>query len=265
MTVKAAGIYGVARAFRNTHGDAVRIALLLAQGGEFGFVLYANAAANGVFSSQTTALLNAAVIVSMALTPLAPMLIARLLPARENFDGVDKAQDLSGKALVIGFGRFGQVACQALLARGIDVSIIDNDTDMIRAAARFGFKIYYGDGTRLDVLRTAGAGNAEAILVCIDKPEQADRIVEIVKAEFPLAKVLVRSFDRGHSIRLLNAGVDYQVRETFKSAMRFGEAALVALGVPEDEARRDDRAACASATRSASASRWPRASMPAAT
>ncbi|MCB1501193.1 MAG: monovalent cation:proton antiporter-2 (CPA2) family protein [Bauldia sp.] len=236
MTVKAAGIYGVARAFRNTHADAVRLALLLAQGGEFGFVLYANAAANGVFSSETTALLNAAVIVSMALTPLAPMLIARLLPHRENFDGVEKARDLNGKALVIGFGRFGQVACQALLARGIDVSIIDNDTDMIRAAARFGFKIYYGDGTRLDVLRTAGAGSAEAILVCVDKAEQADRIVEILKAEFALAKVLVRSFDRGHSIRLLNAGVDYQIRETFESAMRFGEAALVALGVPEDEA-----------------------------
>ena len=154
----------------------------------------------------------------------------------ESFDGVDKADGLTGKALVIGFGRFGQVASQALLARQIDVSIIDSDTDMIRAAARFGFKIYYGDGTRLDVLRAAGAGSAEAILICIDKPESADRIVEIVKAEFPLAKLLVRSFDRGHSLRLVGAGVDYQIRETFESAMRFGEAALVSLGVPEDEA-----------------------------
>jgi len=236
MAVKGAGIYFVARVFRSDHPEALRRALLMAQGGEFAFVLYAAAAAVGLFDVTINAVLNAAVIISMALTPIAPVASRWLLPQRENFDGVDKAHDLNGKALVIGFGRFGQVACQALLARGIDVSIIDNDTDMIRAAARFGFKIYYGDGTRLDVLRTAGAGSAEAVLVCIDKAEQADRIVEIVKAEFPLAKVLVRSFDRGHSIRLLGAGVDYQIRETFESAMRFGEAALVEIGIPEDEA-----------------------------
>jgi glutathione-regulated potassium-efflux system protein KefB len=107
---------------------------------------------------------------------------------------------------------------------------------MIRAAGTFGFKIYYGDGTRLDVLRAAGAGSAEAILVCIDKEESTDRIVEIVKAEFPLTKLLVRSFDRGHSLRLVGANVQFQIRETFESAMKFGEAALVALGIPEDEA-----------------------------
>ena len=237
MALKSAGIYAVARAFRSTHADAMRIALLLAQGGEFAFVLYATAAGDGLLRPETTALLNAAVILSMALTPLAPFVIRRVLPPEKaSFEGVDKADGLTGKALVIGFGRFGQVASQALLARQIDVSIIDSDTDMIRAAARFGFKIYYGDGTRLDVLRAAGAGTAEAILICIDKPESADRIVEIIKAEFPLAKLLVRSFDRGHSIRLVNAGVDYQIRETFESAMNFGAAALVSLGVPEDEA-----------------------------
>ncbi len=236
MAVKSAGIYGVARAFRNNHGDALRIALLLAQGGEFAFVLYANASANGIFTAETTALLNATVIISMALTPLAPILLRRILPDRQSFEGVELADGLTGKTLVIGFGRFGQVASQALLARGIDVSIIDSDTEMIRAAARFGFKIYYGDGTRLDVLRAAGAGGAEAIAVCIDNQESADKIVEIVKAEFPVAKLLVRSFDRGHSIRLIGAGVDYQIRETFELAMTFGQAALVALGVPEDEA-----------------------------
>jgi glutathione-regulated potassium-efflux system protein KefB len=176
------------------------------------------------------------VIISMALTPLAPLVSRWLLPEKPDFEGVDKADGLTGKVLLIGFGRFGQVASQALLARQIDVSIIDSDTDMIRAAARFGFKIYYGDGTRLDVLRAAGAGSAEAILICIEKPESADRIVEIAKAEFPLAKLLVRSFDRGHTLRLIGAGVDYQIRETLESAMKFGEAALVSLGVPEDEA-----------------------------
>jgi glutathione-regulated potassium-efflux system protein KefB len=236
MAVKGFGIYFVARVFKSNHAEALRRAFLMAQGGEFAFVLYAAAASVGLFDLTINAVLNTAVIISMALTPLAPIVTRWLLPERESFEGVDKADGLTGKALVIGFGRFGQVACQALLARGVDVSIIDASTDMIRAAGSFGFKIYYGDGTRLDVLRAAGAGTAEAILVCIDKEEQTDRIVEIVKAEFPLAKLLVRSFDRGHSLRLVGANVDYQIRETFESAMTFGEAALRALGFPEEEA-----------------------------
>ena len=116
------------------------------------------------------------------------------------------------------------------------MTIIDSDTEMIRVAGNFGFKIYYGDGTRLDVLRAAGAGSAKIVAVCIDKRADADRIVELLKTAFPIAKVLVRSYDRGHTLDLIAAGVDYQIRETFESAMAFGEAALLALGVPEDEA-----------------------------
>ena len=118
--------------------------------------------------------------------------------------------------LLIGFGRFGQVASQSLLARDVDVTIIDNDVEMIQSAARFGFKIYYGDGTRLDVLHASGAATARAIAVCVDKAEAADRIVELVSHEFPQAKLLVRSFDREHSLRLIHAGVDFQIRETFE-------------------------------------------------
>ena len=122
------------------------------------------------------------------------------------------------------------------MARGFDVSLIDTDTEMIRAAAPFGFKVYYGDGCRLDVLHAAGAGEARAILVCVDKRDAADRIVALVKAEFPLAKLLVRSFDREHALKLVATGVDVQIRETFESALKFGELALRELGVPEDEA-----------------------------
>jgi glutathione-regulated potassium-efflux system protein KefB len=137
--------------------------------------------------------------------------------------------------LIIGFGRFGQVVSQPLLARDVDISIIDADVDMIRAAGNFGFKVYYGDGTRLDVLRTSGAGKADAILVCIDKPALADRIVELAKNEFPQARLYVRSFDRGHSLRLIQAGVDYQIRETLESAMVFGEHVLRGLGYAPEE------------------------------
>ncbi|SDB28436.1 monovalent cation:proton antiporter-2 (CPA2) family protein [Bauldia litoralis] len=236
MALKAAGIYAAARLFRNAHDDALRIALMLAQGGEFGFVLYATAISSNLFTPDTAALLNAAVILSMALTPLAPIVLRRLLPIRQSFEGVEAADGLEGTALVIGFGRFGQVASQALLARGTDVSIIDSNTEMIRSAARFGFKIYYGDGSRLDVLRVAGAGRAKIIAICIDDRKAADKAVEIIKSEFPLAKLLVRSYDRGHSLSLISAGVDYEIRETLESAMRFGEAALIALGVPQEEA-----------------------------
>ncbi|HEY5082388.1 MAG TPA: monovalent cation:proton antiporter-2 (CPA2) family protein [Bauldia sp.] len=237
MAIKMASIYGAARIFRVGQADAVRLALMLAQGGEFAFVLFNTALGLRLLDAQTSALLTAAVIVSMALTPLAPIVLKRLLPEKPpSMDGVTIADGLSATALVIGFGRFGQVASQALLSRGIDVSIIDADTDMIRAAARFGFQIYYGDGTRLDVLRAAGARSAKIVAVCIDDRAATNKIVEIVKEDFPLAKVLVRSYDRGHTLDLIGAGVDYEIRETFESAMAFGEAALVALGVPADEA-----------------------------
>jgi len=236
MLVKAVAIYAVARVFGSDRSNALRIALLLAQGGEFAFVLFSTAGGLGLLDSTTAAVLNAAVIVSMALTSLAPLAIQRLLPAeRESFDGIEIADGLSGAALLIGFGRFGQVVSQPLLARGIDVSIIDNDTEMIRAAARFGFKIYYGDGTRLDVLRAAGAANAKIIAVCVDRREVANRIVEVVRAEFPIARLLVRAYDRGHALDLMNAGVDYQIRETVESAIAFGAAALRELGVLEED------------------------------
>ncbi len=237
MAIKMAGIYISARIFRVGNADSLRLALTLAQGGEFAFVLYTTALGIGLLSAETSALLTASVIISMALTPLAPIVLKRLLPPpAPSMDGVDVADGLSAAALIIGFGRFGQVVSQALLSRGIDVSIIDADTDMIRAAARFGFKIYYGDGTRLDVLRAAGAETAKIVAVCIDDRESADRIVGLVKSEFPVAKVLVRSYDRGHTLDLIAAGVDYEIRETFESAMRFGEAALIELGVSETEA-----------------------------
>ena len=137
MAIKIAGIYGVARLFRIGHPDSLRLALLLAQGGEFAFVIYSTARGVGLLDAETAALLTAAVILSMALTPLAPIILKRLLPTPPpSLDGIDIADGLTGTALVIGFGRFGQVASQALLSRGIDVSIIDFDTEMIQAAAR---------------------------------------------------------------------------------------------------------------------------------
>ncbi len=252
MLVKGVGIYAVARLFKASHHEAVERAGLFAQGGEFAFVLYGAAVAAGLFDARIGAMMSAVVILSMALTPLTSLLIARLWPQpvqdAENAEGVDFAKDLRGQVLIIGFGRFAQVVSQPLLARDVDVSIIENDVEMIQAASQFGFKVYYGDGTQLHTLRASGAEEAEIVLVCVDKPEAADRIVELVKSEFPTTKIMARAFDRGHSMRLIQAGVDYQIRETFESALKFGERALVELGLDEREAaetigdvrRRDD-------------------------
>lgn len=237
MLTKAAGIYLVGRLFRASNRESIYRAALFAQGGEFAFVLYAAALVAGVFDARVNAILTATVIISMALTPIGLIVVRWLVPApvQQSMDGVEEANHLAAKVLIIGFGRFGQVVSQSFLARGCDIAIIDTDTDMIRAAADFGFKIYYGDGTRLDVLRASGAATARMIAVCVNDRKSTNRIVELVKAEFPLAQTLVRSYDREHALELIHAGVDFQIRETFESAMRFGEEALRRLDVPEEE------------------------------
>lgn len=237
MVVKALCIYVVARVTRSPHAEALDRAVLMAQGGEFAFVLFAAAAAAGIIDATVNANLTAIVVLSMALTPLFVLLLRRFThPDAPSMEGIEEAKGLSGSVLIIGFGRFGQVMSQSLLARDVDVTIIDTDIEMIRSAEEFGFKIYYGDGTRLDVLRACGAQTAQSIAICIDDKEAASRIVELVKHEFPQAQVLVRSFDREHSLALIGAGVDYQIRETFESAVEFGKAALMSVGISREDA-----------------------------
>lgn len=238
MVLKAVAIYAVARAFETPHGPAVRVALALPQMGEFGFVLFAAASATGVLDSGIASILVAVISVSMALSPLtdrlAPLL-ARSGPAEtmdEDFAGAH------GETLIIGFGRFGQVVSQPLFADGNNVVILDNDANRVREASRFGFRVHFGDGTRRDVLRAAGAANAQLIVVCIDDQAAATRVVELAKSEFAGAKVFVRSFDRRHSINLAKAEADFVVRETFESALRLGETVLTALGTESAEAAR---------------------------
>jgi len=237
MIVKSIGIYIVARLFRAPHHEALYRAALFSQGGEFAFVLYSAAASAGVFTGRVNAIMTTVVIISMALTPLAMIALRWMTPKREqSMDGVEAPRDLSASVLIIGFGRFGQVASQSLLARGYDVTIIDNDAEMIRSAEDFGFKVYYGDGSRLDLLEASGARKARLIAVCIDKRETATRIAEMVRDDFPQAQLMVRSFDREHALELVHQGVQIQIRETFESAMKFGETALRLLGVPDAEA-----------------------------
>ncbi|WP_022729960.1 monovalent cation:proton antiporter-2 (CPA2) family protein [Fodinicurvata sediminis] len=233
VVVKAVGIYGVARAFGATNQQALRRVSLFAQGGEFAFVLYSAATSEGVIGTSENAVFSSVVILSMAFTPLVLLAADRLLKDDAvSTEGVEVPDGLRGRVLMIGFGRFGQIASQLLLAQSVKVSLIDNDPDRIREARKFGFKVYYGDGMRLDILRQSGAESADIIMICVDDRRAANRIVELVRENFPAGRLLVRSYDRGHAIALRHAGVDFEVRETFESALAFGGAGLRALGMP---------------------------------
>ena len=237
MVVKALCIYGVARLAKSSPADALDRAVLMAQGGEFAFVLFSAALGAKVISPTVNANMTAVVVLSMALTPLAVLAHRRFAPASTaSMEGVEKAERLAGNVLVIGFGRFGQIAIQGALARGASISIIDTDTEAIRGAAEFGFKVYYGDGSRADVLHAAGAHSARVVMVCVNDKAATTRIVELLKAEFPHAQLLVRSYDREHMLEIGKLDVEFQIRETFESAMVFGRQGVLALGASDTEA-----------------------------
>lgn len=238
MAAKSLILYWLCRLTGSQHNDAVRISLLLPQGGEFGFVLFTAAATAGVFSDGDASLLVAIVTLSMALTPLASMLAPRLMREQDELDEeIDEDFEGAGAdVLMIGFSRFGQIAAQILLAGGRDVTIIDHSAARVRQAATFGFRIYFGDGNRLDVLRAAGIERAKIVAVCTQKKETTDHIIDLVQSEYPNARIYARSYDRLHTLELRAKGVDYELRETFESGLLFGRKTLEALGVGDDEA-----------------------------
>jgi monovalent cation:proton antiporter-2 (CPA2) family protein len=249
--LKAAIVSALYRVTCEQPADAVRAGAVLTAASEFAFVLLPLGISIGVLTTAEASLLAALAAVTMLMGPPVSALTERVLERIRGADEEQPAEDFSdarGSVLIVGFGRFGQIVSQCLLAKGVDVTIIDNDVEMIQSASRFGFKIYYGDGRRLDVLRAAGAVRARVIAVCVDDQASATQIVEVVKAEFVGGRLYVRTYDRRHTLELLTKGVDYEIRETFESALIFGGAALRALGVhPEaaqsivDDVRRRDQ------------------------
>ena len=236
--LKAAIVWLLFRATCDRRSDALRAGSVLTGAGEFAFVLIPLGSSLGVLDARQASILTAIAAITMLLGPAVATLTDALLRrfAQPDLREPEDFSDASGSVLVIGFGRFGQIVSQCLLAEGIDVTTIDNDPDMIQQAARFGFKVYYGDGTRLDVLRAARAIDVRLIAICINDREAASRIVDLVQADFPGTKLYVRSFDRRHSLQLIGKGVDFELRETYESALVFGRKTLEGLGLDPDRA-----------------------------
>ena len=233
--LKMASIYAVARAFKATHREALERLVLMAQGGEFAFVLYASALATGLITQGENAVLSALIILSMVMTPVFVIAHDRLMPKPTvSAEGLPAPEDDGDSVLLIGFGRFGQVVSQPLLARGMRLTTIDSDPEAITTARDFGFKVYFGDGTRLDILRAAGAAHARAVIIGIDNQGAATRIAHLLRDECPLIPVFARSFDRRHSIELIKAGVAAPVRETYESALVMGADLLRHFGTGDE-------------------------------
>lgn len=228
----------LSRLFRVSWTRSFRLGLLLSQGGEFGFVLFAQAAAAQLILPVTASFFSAVVTLSMVTTPFLMRLTDWLERREERVDGLE-GPELSPEtsAIVVGYGRFGQTVAQMLQAKRIGVTLIDKKPSQIELAGEFGTKVYYGDGLRLDLLRTAGAETAKVIAFCNDNEggELTRGAVQAVLDAFPQASVMVRVFDRRDLIELRGLDLMLAERELFESAVVMGKAALRASGIPPRE------------------------------
>lgn len=241
ILVKAGVIWALARSTGSDQRDALRIGAVLSQGGEFAFVLFTAAAASKVMGPVQANLLTAIVTFSLGATPAVFAAAQWLIRPRIAAERKEDFSTAGGSALIIGYGRFGQVVSQLLMARGLNLTMIDSKVEAIDAASRYGHKIYFGDGSRLDVLRAAGAEHMELVAICVNDAASATLAAQLCQQHFPLAKVVVRAVDRVHSMELVTMEVDSQVRETFESAIALGRSALQALGSSTTEAEDIER------------------------
>jgi voltage-gated potassium channel Kch len=236
-------IMAIGLLFRMRWRGALALGLLLSQGGEFGFVLFAQAQQAWLIRPEAASLFGAIVTLSMATTPFLMSATRRIRtePEREPVSGDHDAPMADGaNALIVGYGRFGQTVGQMLIAQGIPVTLIDTDIEMIDVASSFGAKVYYGDGTRLDLLRQAGASEAELILFCIDGDQLGPELIESVHKAFPKASIYVRVFDRRALLKLRRAPAAGVVREVLESAVKMARMAMQGLGVAEEEIDRTE-------------------------
>jgi len=243
VLTKAALITGLARLFGMEWNQAIGSGLLLSQGGEFGFVLFAQAQGALLIAPQAASLFSAIVTFSMATTPFLMLFARKLEFAKPKVKGDFSVPEDAprGTAIIVGYGRFGQTVAQMLMGHGFGVVLIDKKPSQIEVSSRFDMKVYYGDGTRIDLLRRSGGEEARLIAFCIDDPSLDARVLEPIAEAFPQAALLVRAFDRRQLLALRDMDLAGVVREVFESAICMGVQAMEALGVPASEVEEVER------------------------
>jgi glutathione-regulated potassium-efflux system ancillary protein KefC len=242
LVIKGLVVWLIARPMGVSLQERPVFVVLLAQGGEFAFVVFQAAMNDKVLEAETASLLIGAVAVSMLLGPLLLVAVDKWLMPRLDGLGRKTLPEISepqhAPVIIAGFGRYGQMVGRLLNAQGFGATVLDHDADMIEAARAFGYKVFYGDATRLDLLRTAGAATARVFVVAVDDREQSLRIVDLVREHFPQLELVARARDVTHWNELRDRGVDRVDREVFESSLRTGRRVLELLGQPPAEARR---------------------------
>ena len=241
LTLKGVVIWRLAKMMGVPLQERPVFTLLLAQGGEFAFVVFQAAAGARVFSAETASLLIGAVAISMLLSPLLLVAIDKLLLPRWancNMPQLDEISEQQQAPIIIaGFGRYGQIVGRMLAVQGLAATVLDHDADMIEAARSFGYKVFYGDATRLDLLRTAGAGTAKVLVIAVDDTAQSLAIVDLAREHFPHLELVARARDVTHWNELRDRGVLRVERELFESSLRSARTVLEVLGYAPHEAR----------------------------
>lgn len=239
FVLKSFIIYAAARFFHMGHTGSKMVALNIAQGGEFAFVIFGIVTHLHLVPSEFLALLTVAITLSMALSPLVNLfndyLVERLKKVIEpNYDAIpDEGVDV----IIAGFGRFGQIFGRILRAQGIPFVAIDHDPNQIELLRRFGNTVYYGDASRKDLLESAGASHAKYLILAIDDIEASLQTVRLVREQYPQIKIFARARNRGHLFDLMDMNVGFIKRETFESSLSFVEEFLVEMGYEKTRAQ----------------------------
>ncbi|WP_336243109.1 glutathione-regulated potassium-efflux system protein KefB [Enterobacter cloacae] len=242
VAVKTLVLYVLARISGLRSSERMQFASVLSQGGEFAFVLFSTASSQKLFKDDQMALLLVTVTLSMMTTPLLMKLVDKLLSRRLNpADDEDEApwvEDDKPQVIVVGFGRFGQVIGRLLMANKMRITVLERDISAVNLMRKYGYKVYYGDATQLELLRSAGAEAAESIVITCNDPEDTMKLVELCQQHFPHLHILARARGRVEAHELLQAGVKHFSRETFSSALDLGRKALISLGMHPHQAQR---------------------------
>jgi glutathione-regulated potassium-efflux system ancillary protein KefC len=242
LAVKAVVLWAMARTMPIPRLERPIFILLLAQGGEFGFVVFQTAQQAGVISTPVSSFLIAAVAISMLLTPLFLVAADRwwipfLAGSKRRPDVEEISEPQNASVIIAGFGRYGQIVGRMLFANGVPATVLDHDAEAIEALRKFGWRVYYGDATRLDLMRTAGADKARILVLAIDDIEQSVECAKMVRENFPDVTIVARARNVAHYFQLYELGVTMVERETLDSALMTARSALEQLGWQPHQAR----------------------------